>query len=69
MKTRKNEPLSKETEEFIARMFVCEPPCDSYGICEACMEETIFLAGYNFGYRASEKRVPGKQPDGSEWYP
>lgn len=48
----KDEPLSEEAKDFIAKMFICEPPCDSYVVCEACLEKDLFLAGYNFGYRA-----------------
>jgi len=49
-----NEDLSKEALDYCMKLFLCEKPCDSYGICEGCYERNIFLAGYNFGYRAAK---------------
>lgn len=46
-------PLSQEAQDLIAKLFPCEKPCDSYGICEGCYEKIIFQAGYNLGYRAA----------------
>jgi len=51
----KDEPISKEAQEFADKIFPCQQPCDSYGICTECAERTCFLAGYNFGYRAGKK--------------
>lgn len=50
-----NAPLTKEAKEYIAKMFPCEVPCDSYGICPGCAEAAVFGAGYNFGYRATKE--------------
>ncbi len=49
-----NPPLSADAIAFIEKIFPCEPSCDSFAICEACMEASIFIAGYNFGYRAGK---------------
>ena len=52
-----NEPLSDKAKSFMTEMFKCEPPCDSFGVCEACIEKHLFQAGYNFGYRAHAEEV------------
>jgi hypothetical protein len=49
-----NEPVSSAAQEFADKMFVCDPPCDSYGCCTECCERNSFFAGYNFGYRAAK---------------
>lgn len=45
-------PLTPAAKAYMARMFPCTKPCDSMGVCEGCCENILFLAGYNFGYRA-----------------
>jgi len=52
-KERKDAPLSEEAKAFIEKVFPCEPPCDSYGVCDNCCEKVVFQAGYNIGYRAA----------------
>jgi hypothetical protein len=51
---KQNEPLSAEAKAWTEKMFPCEPPCDSFGVCEACINRHLFHAGYNFGYRAGK---------------
>lgn len=46
-------PLSQEAIDFADKIFECEPPCDSYGVCADCVNESSFLAGYDIGYRAA----------------
>lgn len=46
-------PLSQEAIDFADRVFKCEPPCDSLGVCSECCEESVYLAGYDIGYRAA----------------
>jgi hypothetical protein len=58
----KDEPVSSEALEYMDKMFECEKPCDSYGICDNCYEQSIFLAGYNFGYRAAKTPLCLKKP-------
>jgi hypothetical protein len=41
--------LDPRAQAFHDRMFPCEPPCDSYGVCDNCCEANVFRAGYNFG--------------------
>lgn len=52
-----NTPYSKEAKDFIAKVYPCEPPCDSYGVCSNCCDEANFGAGYNMGYRAAELQI------------
>ena len=52
-----NFPLSEKAKEYIDKLFPCEPPCDSYGVCEHCCEKTIFRAGYNFGARSANSKI------------
>jgi len=52
-----NCPLSQEALAFCDRMWPCEPPCDSYGVCSNCCEKTIHHAGYNHGYRAAGAEI------------
>jgi len=49
-------PLSEEAQEYADRMFKCEPPCDSYGVCDPCIERACFEAGYGFGVLAERER-------------
>lgn len=49
-----NEPVSQDAAAYMDKLFPCEKPCDSFGICDGCYERVIFLAGYNFGYRAAD---------------
>jgi hypothetical protein len=51
---RKDEPLSPQAQRFADKMFECEKPCDSYGVCDPCIQRALFIAGYNFGYRAGK---------------
>lgn len=39
-------------QKYADKLWPCEPPCDSYGVCENCIERSIFHSGYNFGARA-----------------
>ena len=32
-------------EEYIKKNFPCEPPCDSYGICDNCCDATLIEVG------------------------
>lgn len=58
---KKDEPVSTEALKFADKLFPCEKPCDSFGVCEGCCERNIFLAGYNFGYRAAKTlSMPGE---------
>lgn len=52
-------PFSKEAENYVADVYPCEPPCDSYGICSNCHEKLCFGAGYNLGYRAAKATAQG----------
>lgn len=52
-RTGGNYPLSGEAQAFIAKVMPCQPPCDSYGVCENCCDSTTFGAGYNMGWRAA----------------
>lgn len=56
-------PLSDEAKAYVAKVFPCEPPCDSWGVCSNCCERTVFLAGYNIGYRvgAEHERTQAKE--------
>lgn len=47
--------LSDEALQYADKLFPCEPPCDTYGICEGCSERTIFHAGYNFGVKEKHR--------------
>lgn len=49
---KKDKPVSIEAKNYADKLFPCEKPCDSYGVCEGCLDRIVFLAGYNFGYRA-----------------
>jgi hypothetical protein len=55
-----NKPVSKGATEYADKLFPHTEPCDSWGICEGCFQRTIFLAGYNFGYRAGEEELQAK---------
>ncbi len=52
--SKSNENLTPEAKAYVTRLFTCEPPCDSYGVCDHCIEAAIFHAGYNFGFRANK---------------
>lgn len=45
--------LSEDAKEYVTKLFPCEKPCDSYGICEGCYELRIFEAGYSMGLKAA----------------
>lgn len=51
-----NEVLSPEAQAYADKLWPCQPPCDSYGVCENCCERTLFHAGYNFGCRAQREK-------------
>lgn len=46
--------ITSEAWTYMKKLFPCEKPCDSFGICDACYERNIFLAGYNIGYRGAK---------------
>ena len=48
-------------ESYIARVFPCEPPCDSYGICENCSEATLIRIG-------AELQAKQTDPAKLDWY-
>lgn len=48
-----SELKSKEAVEYAAKLFPCEKPCDSFGVCDGCCEAKCFWAGYNFGNKAA----------------
>lgn len=52
-----DEKLSAEAAIYADKLFKCEPPCDSYGICSNCSERNVFQAGYNFGRRSRDEYV------------
>ena len=41
--------LSKKAQELSDKLFICELPCNTYGICSPCNQAKIFQAGYNLG--------------------
>ena len=53
MTMQNDAPVSSEATTYTNKLFPCTKPCDSFGVCDGCCERTIFLAGYNFGYRAA----------------
>lgn len=55
-KRTENEPYDEDTNSYVQKLFKCEPPCDSYGICSNCNDETIFHAGFNKGFDKSTKQ-------------
>jgi hypothetical protein len=55
-KRTENEPYDEDTSIYVQKLFKCEPPCDSYGVCSNCNEETIFHAGFNKGFDKSTKQ-------------
>jgi hypothetical protein len=59
MEIKEDCPLTAEAEAYVQKLFPCTPPCDSWGVCDNCCEKTLFLAGYNFGFRANEKYKKG----------
>lgn len=46
-----NPTRDEDAEQYIKKMFPCESPCDSFGICDSCTERNIFESGYNFGIK------------------
>ena len=34
-----------EIEEYILRVFPCQKPCDSFGVCDNCCNATLIRAG------------------------
>jgi len=44
--------LSDRAKILVDKLFQCEPPCDSYGVCTNCNEQGIFQSGYNLGHDA-----------------
>lgn len=54
-------PLSQEAKDFIAKVFKCEPPCDSFAVCSECIDLVNFQAGYNFGFRAQLALIEGHE--------
>lgn len=51
-KDRRERALSPEAQAYADKVFRCEQPCDSFGICTGCFERTCFVAGYQHGHRA-----------------
>src|SRR5574343_107631 len=61
VRKKTSEPeLSLEAKAFVAKMFPCEPPCDSYGVCSNCCEASVLYAGYNMGLSAAESIASAK---------
>lgn len=60
-------PLSQDAKDFVAKVFKCEPPCDSWGVCSECIDLANFQAGYNFGFRAQEARIEELESLIDEW--
>ena len=48
MSEKRNFTLDKDAQAYVDRMFPCEKPCDSYGVCDNCIDRSLFQAGYNF---------------------
>jgi len=44
-------------ESYIARVFPCEPPCDSFGVCDNCSNATLIRVG---------AEIQARQPDPSK---
>lgn len=48
-KTIAGEPLSKipikTVRDYIERVFPCEPPCDSWGVCDNCTDAGLICVG------------------------
>ena len=47
-----NAILSEDAQRYVDKLWQCEPPCDSFGICDNCAEKTIFRIGYAYGVKA-----------------
>ena len=51
------EKISAEEAAYRAKVLSpCEPPCDSYGVCDSCCERHLYLAGYARGLKAERER-------------
>jgi len=48
--------LDEKAKIFADKLFPCEPPCDSYGVCSNCCERMTFEAGYEFGLKAEREK-------------
>lgn len=44
--------LSDEAKAFCEKVYKCEPPCDSHGVCYDCIQEHNFLCGYELATKA-----------------
>jgi hypothetical protein len=40
---------SEKTKSFYEKVYPCTDPCDSYGVCEGCVEGSDFKCGYEQG--------------------
>lgn len=49
-------PISQEAQVFVNKLYPCEPPCDSYGICSNCYDHSNFECGYVMAFRAEQSR-------------
>lgn len=56
-----NPPYSTEADAYVKKLFPCEPPCDSFGVCENCGDSLIFGAGYAFGLKATHTKSGGEE--------
>lgn len=58
-KMTESKPIESDEKAkiFADKLFPCEPPCDSYGVCSNCCERMTFEAGYEFGFKAEREKV------------
>lgn len=50
--------MKKDTvESYIKRVFPCETPCDSFGLCENCFDANLIRVG---------AEIQARQPDPSK---
>ncbi len=54
----KGDEQAKAAEALFREKFSlqCEKPCDSYGVCDNCMEVTMLMIGYERGYKEAYQR-------------
>lgn len=52
-----NKEGSESVEEYIKRLFPCEKPCDSYGVCDNCSGASLIRVGASLASKDYDKAL------------
>ncbi len=52
--------LDPKSQAYADRLFPCEKPCSSWGVCDNCSERLLFRVGYNMAIKSKNSGFWGR---------